>query len=89
MELIYLYLLFINVLGAALMLGDKQKAKKKAWRIPEAMLLTVAALGGSPGVLLGMLLFRHKTQRPRFFLGVPLFLGVHILLWLLLNTNLQ
>ena len=33
---------------------------------------------GGLGVLLGMLIFRHKTNHLRFLIGVPLFLLVHI-----------
>ena len=73
------YLLIINALGFLFMLADKCKAKKNAWRIPEATLLTIAALGGSLGSLLGMQLFRHKTKKPRFAIGIPVLLAVHIL----------
>ena len=48
------YLLLINALGFLFMYADKQKARKKQWRIPEATLMTIAALGGSVGSLLGM-----------------------------------
>lgn len=88
MKLIYLYLLIINVLGMALMLSDKQKARKNKWRIPEATLMTVAVLGGSVGVLLGMRLFRHKTLHLKFSLGVPLILVAQILLGIFLYTNI-
>ncbi len=65
------YLFIMNVLGLVLMLVDKQKAKKGAWRIPEATLMLVAALGGSIGSLAGMYWFRHKTKHPKFFIGIP------------------
>lgn len=77
---LYIYLFLINAAGLLLMLMDKHKAKKHLWRIPEATLLTVAALGGSLGSLLGMYLFHHKTRKPRFYLGVPACLLAHILL---------
>lgn len=38
------------------------------------LLLLLAALGGSIGALLGMHLFRHKTQHKKFRYGVPLIL---------------
>ena len=41
------YLLLINALGFLFMYADKRKARKKQWRIPEATLMTIAALGGS------------------------------------------
>ena len=74
MKLLLYYLLLINAAGLLLMLVDKWKAKKNRWRIRESTLLAVAALGGSVGSLLGMYLFRHKTQHLKFTLGVPLIL---------------
>lgn len=73
------YLLIINAAGFLLMLTDKIKAKKNRWRIPEATLMTVAALGGSVGSLAGMYAFRHKTLHPKFTVGVPLILALQIL----------
>ena len=67
------------------MIVDKYKAKKKLWRIPEATLMGVAAIGGSLGALIGMYTVRHKTKHPKFTVGVPLLLIIHILIgkWLL------
>lgn len=77
-KLILLYFLIINAAAFLLMLVDKIKARKNLWRIPEATLMGVAALGGSIGALLGMYTFRHKTQHPKFTLGVPLILAVQV-----------
>jgi uncharacterized membrane protein YsdA (DUF1294 family) len=84
MDAIHAYLLLINALAFLLMLADKRKAKKKAWRIPESTLLTIAALGGSLGATAGMYLFRHKTRKPHFFIGLPVMVLAHILLLLIL-----
>lgn len=85
-QLILLYLLIINAVGFLLMLVDKLKAKKNLWRIPEATLLTAAALGGSIGCLIGMYTVRHKTKHLKFTIGVPLILIAQIALavWLFL-----
>ena len=85
MKYLLMYLLIINALGFLLMLIDKMKAKKNRWRIPEATLMTVAALGGSIGSLMGMYTVRHKTKHPKFTVGIPLILAGQILLsvWLL------
>lgn len=80
MDLIPIYLLIINAAALLLMLADKQKARKKKWRIPEATLIIVAAIGGSIGALAGMYLFRHKTKHPKFYLGLPAILILQILL---------
>ena len=84
MKYFLLYLLLINAAGFALMLIDKYRAKKKMWRISEATLLSVAAIGGSLGSLLGMYAVRHKTRHVKFTLGIPLLLAAQIalLLWL-------
>ena len=78
MKLLLAYLLIINAAGLLLMLTDKWKARKNRLRIPEATLMTVATLGGSTGILLGMYLFRHKTLHPKFTLGIPLILALQI-----------
>ena len=75
MKLLLYYLLLINAAGLLLMLVDKWKAKKNRWRVRESTLLMVAALGGSVGCLIGMYLFRHKTQHLKFTLGSPLILA--------------
>ena len=51
--LIY-YLLVINAATFIIYGIDKYKAKKAKWRISEATLLTMAAVGGSIGAWLGM-----------------------------------
>ena len=66
------YLLLINAIGLLIMCIDKLLAKKQARRVPERTLLWVAALGGSFGSLLGMMLAHHKTRKPKFYLTVPL-----------------
>lgn len=74
------YLILVNAAAFLLMLVDKQKAKKKKWRIPEATLMGVAALGGSVGALAGMYAFRHKTKHTKFTVGIPVILILQIVL---------
>lgn len=80
MKYFLLYLLLINALGFLLMLIDKWKAKHNRWRIPEATLMGVAALGGSIGSLLGMYTVRHKTKHLKFTVGIPLILVAQLAL---------
>ena len=84
MEYFILYLLIINAIAFLLMLIDKQKARKKKWRIKEATLMGVAALGGSIGALAGMYTFRHKTFHKKFTLGIPAILAGQLALGALL-----
>ena len=80
MKYFLIYLLLINALGFLLMLIDKWKAKHNRWRVPEATLMWVAALGGSIGSLAGMYTVRHKTKHPKFTVGIPLILVAQIAL---------
>lgn len=84
MKYLFIYLLIINAVGWLIMLIDKRKAQKKAWRISEAALLTVAAIGGSLGSLIGMYQFRHKTKHKKFTVGIPLLFFLHAAILLLL-----
>jgi len=68
------YLIVINVVTFLVYGIDKWKAKRSKWRIPEATLLVLAIIGGSIGALLGMKVWRHKTQHKKFKYGLPLIL---------------
>lgn len=78
--IIGLYLICVNLLGFVYFFIDKQKAKRQSWRTPEATLFSIAVFGGSIGCLLGMYLFRHKTRKRAFFIGMPVILAVQILI---------
>ena len=73
-------LALINIVLFVLFGRDKAAARRGARRTPETTLLALAVLGGSLGGLLGMLLFRHKTRKPAFRIGLPLILIVQLLL---------
>lgn len=88
-SLLLFYLVTINALGFLIMLADKEKAKKRLWRIPEATLLTVAALGGSTGCLAGMKVFHHKTRKPKFYIGIPVILALQLILGVIVFLSIQ
>lgn len=88
LQIIQTYLVLVNVLGFVIMYLDKRKARRGAWRIPEGSLLTVAVLGGSIGIFLGMYLFRHKTKKLKFVMGIPLILAFQAFLILQLYKSL-
>lgn len=78
MKLVLIYLFLINAVGFLVMLIDKKNALKKRWRIPEDVLIGIAVVGGSAGIIAGMRLFRHKTMKDKFAIGVPVILTLQI-----------
>lgn len=68
---IILYFVIINIIGFLVMYIDKQKAKKGKWRIPEKTIFIITVLGGGIGTISGMYVFRHKTQKLHFTIGLP------------------
>ena len=72
------YILLVNLLGFYAMYNDKLRAKKRAFRIPEATLFAIAIMGGNLGCIAGMYTFRHKTRHLRFVYGFPLILILQI-----------
>ena len=79
---IIIYLIVINIIGFLAMFIDKQKAKKGRWRIPENTLFMLTLLGGGIGTISGMYVFRHKTKKLKFTLGMPAILILEILIYL-------
>ena len=74
------YLIVINIVTFQVYGIDKWKAKQGSWRISEATLLILAAIGGSIGALLGMKIWHHKTMHKKFKYGLPLILIIQIIL---------
>ena len=75
-----------NVFAFLLMGFDKKQAEKGGERVPEKVLLLISFLLGGPGILLGALLWHHKTRKFKFRFGIPLSLVVNILI-LVLGLN--
>ena len=75
-----IYLLLVNAAAFLAFGEDKRRAKRRAWRIPEATLMGLAAAGGSLGALAGMRFFHHKTRHRKFTAGVPALLIAQIAL---------
>ena len=89
MEEIICYLLAVNIVTFLLYGIDKFKAKKGKWRISEATLLTMAAIGGSIGDWICMRLWHHKTMHKKFKYGIPLIIILQVALAVYLLTNFE
>lgn len=57
---------------------DKQRAIAGLRRIPEANLLGLALIGGSPGAFAARHLFRHKTRKEPFSTQLMLIAAIQI-----------
>ena len=86
MNIILYYLLAVNIATFLLYGIDKYKAKKNQWRISEATLLTMAAIGGSIGAWAAMRLWHHKTMHKKFKYGIPVMIIMQIALVAYLHT---
>ncbi len=80
--LLLYYLLALSLAAFAVCGWDKRQARLHRRRVPERTLLLLCALGGAPGFGAGMLLFHHKTRKPKFYMGVPaILLAQGVLIW--------
>lgn len=77
---IILYLVIINLLGFFAMGIDKWKAKRGKWRIPEDTLFMFTILGGGLGTIAGIYVFRHKTKKKKFTIGMPVIFILEVIL---------
>ncbi len=75
-----IYLLAINAISFITFGLDKTLAKLGAWRISERTLFMLAIIGGSIGAILGMKVFRHKTLKNSFKMGLPFIFFAQVIL---------
>jgi uncharacterized membrane protein YsdA (DUF1294 family) len=71
-SLVLIFLVIVNIVSLIFFRVDKLRSMKGEWRIPESRLVLVSFFGPF-GAYAGMILFRHKTRKPKFIL-VPIFL---------------
>ena len=72
------YIVIVNIAAFCLYGIDKSAAIKQKQRIPNRVLLLIAAFGGSIGALAGMYTFRHKTKKWYYTFTVPVMLILQI-----------
>lgn len=89
MSILVWYLAVINFTTWVAYGLDKGRAKSGKWRIPERILLLLALAGGSLGALAGMIMFRHKTRKPKFYISVPVMFVAHCVIVTMLALKLR
>jgi len=77
-KILLIYLVVINFVTLAAFAVDKIAAIEKRSRIRIVTLLGLCFIGGSIGGLIAMYLFRHKTKKDYFTVGVPLIIVMQI-----------
>ena len=83
-KIIIYYFVLINIGTFVLFAIDKFLAKNNKDRIPESTLILLSAMGGALGGLCSMYIFRHKTKQAKFYICLPLFLVLHIIVAILM-----
>ena len=82
---VYIIVLVVMSVLCALAFGiDKLKSKGGVSRTPEIVLLSLMSLGGAVGGLVGMYVFRHKTNPiTKFHFIITLFASIAVQAFLL------
>ena len=85
MQYLKLTLITWNIIVFLLFAVDKYKAVKKKNRISEFTLVFCSVAGGGLGAILSMIIFNHKTKKPkfRFFIPISLFIWIYIFFYVL------
>lgn len=78
-----IYIAVLSLLAVLYTAADKRRAQTRRWRVPEATLWGIAALGGAAAMWLTMQAIRHKTRHRSFMVGLPLLalLQLALLVW--------
>jgi uncharacterized membrane protein YsdA (DUF1294 family) len=71
-------LLLLNLCTMLRFYDDKQRAIAGERRVPEADLLMLACLGGTPGAFAARHLFRHKTRKQPFSTWLMLIAAIQL-----------
>ena len=80
----WLWVGLISFISMIVCIYDKIAAKKlPRHRTPEKTLLLLSALGGSLVMYVTMQIIHHKTQHKKFMIGIPVIMGIQIVLIIL------
>lgn len=76
--LVIVWFAVINVVTVLRFRQDKRSAVEGRRRIPEAKLLGLAMIGGSPGAFAARRMFRHKTRKEPFSTQLTLIAAIQL-----------
>ena len=82
-----IYLGLINLICFLAFGFDKYRANRDKWRLKNGLLLGLSFIGGALGGIVGMKVFRHKTKKSYYKMGLPLMVLMQVLI-LVLFINL-
>lgn len=88
-KILVLYSILINILSFAMMGIDKKKAKNHRYRISENILIALSIIGGAIGTLIGIIVFKHKTSKSKFYIGVPIIYIINQIIILFILNNIK
>jgi uncharacterized membrane protein YsdA (DUF1294 family) len=82
---------FIGInIGALVVMGlDKTFARANTARVPEVLLYVIALVGGSPGILAGIHIFKHKTRKAAFQFTLLIVCALQVALARMLDLHLR
>lgn len=83
-QILYLYIIAINIVSFFFFGLDKLKSQLNSRRVSEKTLWILSIIGGSAGALFGMYFFRHKTKKTSFQIVLAMILLIQILIVLYL-----
>ena len=87
-ETLFLFwMISVSVIALIVMGIDKASARLRKSRINENTFALLSLFGGFGGVILGGILFHHKTSKPRFWAPVLLSVVLWILVYYLVTVK--
>ncbi len=79
-KVLFIYIGIVSLIAVVVTIYDKRAAEKEWRRVPEKVLLILAAAGASLAMYITMRRIRHKTRKAKFMAGIPAIFVAQILL---------